>query len=75
MLKPIKRIFVPKHLALRPEAPVMVAPAVQATTPAAPTASKPNAMFDELPRPEMEEKNSDSIWAVFESVHRLDIER
>jgi hypothetical protein len=75
MFKPIKRIFVPRHLALQPLEPAVAPPAAQATAPAAPTASKPNALFDELPQPEMEEKNSDSIWAAFESVHQLDIER
>jgi hypothetical protein len=67
MLKPIKRIFIPKHLALQP-----MAPAEQATPPAP---GKPNALFDELPQPDMEEKNSDSIWAAFDSVQPLDLDR
>jgi hypothetical protein len=75
MLKPIKRIFVPKHLALQPLEPAVTPPAVAATAAAATTTSKPNALFDALPQPEMEEKNSDSIWAAFDSVHQLDIER
>jgi hypothetical protein len=69
MFKPIKRIFVPKHLALQPVAPAVLPSA------APPVSSKPNALFDELPQPEMVEKNSDSIWAAFDSVHPLEIER
>lgn len=74
MFKPIKRIFVPKHLALQPLQPAPEAPAPTATPAAAPAPSKPNVLFDELPQAEMEEKNSDSIWAAFDSVHPLDID-
>ena len=71
MFKPIKRIFIPKHLALQPLEPATdLAPATRL-----PPASKPNALFNPLPQPDMEEKNSDSIWAAFESIHPLDIDR
>ena len=74
MFNPIKRIWVAKK-------PVAEAPTPQPE----PTATKPvqtpqpagvrSALFDELPAPDMEEKNSDSIWAAFESVHVPEIER
>jgi hypothetical protein len=71
MLNPIKRIWVPKK-----PAPAATEPA-PATTPAqsAKPAGSSNPLFDELPSPDMEEKNSDSIWAAFESVHTPEIER
>lgn len=77
MFKPIKRIFVPKNLALQPiqQAVEVTTPTPAATPAPAPVPRKSNALFDELPQPEMEEKNSDSIWAAFDSVHPLDIER
>ena len=76
MFKPIKRIFIPKHLALQPMGPkAEPTPApVPAPAPAA-TPAKPQARFDELPQPDMVEKNSDSVWAAFESVHPLEIDR
>lgn len=77
MLKPIKRIFVPKHLALQPLDAAVTPPVapVMPLVPAAPVvpAVKHNALFDELPQPDMEEKNSDSIWAAFDSVLPIDI--
>jgi hypothetical protein len=33
-----------------------------------------NVLFEELPKPEVLEKNSDSVWAAFESVHKPEIE-
>jgi hypothetical protein len=75
MLNPIKRIWVPKKA---PEQLPAAGPTPTASPKAAPTA-KPaagrNALFDELPSPDMEEKNSDSIWAAFDSVHVPEIER
>lgn len=66
MLNPIKRVWVPKKV----EAPPAAAPAP--TPIQAPPAPKPlpshNMLFDEVPEPEVEEKNSDSIWAEFDSV-------
>lgn len=75
MLNPIKRIWVPK------KAPVQapVAGPIPAATPKTASTAKPavgrNALFDELPSPDMEEKNSDSVWAAFDSVHVPEIER
>ena len=68
MFKPIKRIFVPKHLALQPVEPVATLPV------AVPASGRGPALFDELPQPDMEEKNSDSIWAAFDSVLPMDTE-
>jgi hypothetical protein len=67
MLPPIKRVFVPKPTAALPE-PTTAKPA------AAPSA-KPLPGFNELPTPEMEEKNSDSVWAEFESVKQQTVPR
>jgi hypothetical protein len=64
--KPIKRIWVPKTLALQALAP---APEVQAKPPAP---ERGLSLFNELPRPESEEKNSDSIWAEFDSVFQTE---
>ncbi len=75
MINPIKRIWVPKK-APEKEQPTEPAPKV---TPKAGSGTKPTsgrgALFDELPSPDMEEKNSDSIWAAFDSVHAPEIER
>jgi len=75
MLNPIKRIWVPKKTAEK-EQPAE--PALTATPKAGsgkqPTRG-PRALFDELPSPDMEEKNSDSIWAAFDSVRAPEIER
>jgi hypothetical protein len=60
MLNPIKRVFVPKAPA-----------AVPAAAPEQPQNVRPKPRFDELPSPEMEEKDSDSIWAEFDSVKPL----
>jgi hypothetical protein len=72
MLNPIKRIWVPK------KALVLAAPVVPDALPApadpptvTPQAPKPvrNMSFDDvMPEPDVEEKNSDSIWAEFDSV-------
>lgn len=61
MLNPIKRVFVPK--------PRVQAPEAAAPQPAPPP--KRAATFDELPSPDMEEKDSDSVWAEFDSVKPL----
>ncbi len=74
-----------------PEAPVQrVAASALPTTPPAPAAGAVpgpaakaapvrtggrNVLFEELPKPEVVEKNSDSAWAAFESVHKPEIER
>ncbi len=75
MLNPIKRIWVPKKA---PAETTGIA-AAPATDPQVVQTAKPadrrGARFDELPSPDMEEKNSDSIWAAFESVHVPEIER
>jgi hypothetical protein len=75
MLNPIKRIWVPKKAPVQSPA---AGPKPTASPNAAPTA-KPagakSALFDELPSPDMEEKNSDSVWAAFDSVHVPEIER
>lgn len=73
MLNPIKRIWTPKAA---PQAQPTAVPEAVASEPAfqapAAAATKPpitrNVLFDELPSPDMEEKNSDSVWAVFDSV-------
>jgi hypothetical protein len=67
MLPPIKRVFVPKPRPLLPEA-------VEAKPPA-PVTYKPKPGFNELPAPDMEEKNSDSVWAEFESVKPAHVPR
>jgi hypothetical protein len=81
MHNPIKRIWVPR----KPEAATPPAPVVPDTSAAVvvplgvpPPAPKPlrNAMFaDNLPEPEVVEKNSDSIWAEFDSVFVPEVER
>ena len=71
MLNPIKRVWVPKKAStpLASSAPV-AAPA------AAPITEKyRNLLFDEMPQPETEEKNTDSIWAEFDTVHPPEIEQ
>ncbi len=73
MLNPIKRIWVPKKPAA--EVPVPESAPGAATTPAPRPAGGRGPLFDELPSPDMEEKNSDSIWAAFDSVHVPEIER
>lgn len=61
MLRPIKRVWVPPK-----PAPV---PPTAVTTPAdKPVATGKRALSD-LPETEVEERNSDSIWAQFESVY------
>jgi hypothetical protein len=75
MFNPIKRIWVPKKPVT--EAPVPEPVPAAATKPVQtpkPVGSR-SPLFDELPAPDMEEKNSDSIWAAFESVHVPEIER
>lgn len=72
MLNPIKRIWVPK------KAPERAAPVVPDALPdpveppmATSQAPKParHTSFDNaMPEPDVEEKNSDSIWAEFDSV-------
>jgi hypothetical protein len=75
MLNPIKRVWVPKN------APAQAQTAATAPTPTAKPApagrstNGRNPLFDELPSPDMEEKNSDSIWAAFDSVYTPEIER
>jgi hypothetical protein len=75
MINPIKRIWVPKKTPVQ-EQPVEPAPAAtqKGTPELRPKGNRP-AVFDELPSPDMEEKNSDSIWAAFDSVHVPGIER
>lgn len=67
MLNPIKRVFVPK--------PQAAAPVAVAAQPPAPKATKPMPILDELPAPEMVEKDSDSVWAEFDSVRPQHIAR
>ncbi len=66
MHNPIKRAWVPKR------APT---PAAHAASVAPPSAVQPvatpqrGARFgDDMPEPDVEEKNSDSVWAAFDSV-------
>jgi hypothetical protein len=67
MLPPIKRVFVPKPAAKPPE--------VAAAKPPVPAGHKPLPGLNELPAPDMDEKNSDSVWAEFESVKQQPIPR
>jgi hypothetical protein len=61
MFNPIKRIWIPPHA--RPAQPAAVA---QQT----PEAPEPDDYFlNALPEPEVEEKDTDSIWAEFNSAH------
>jgi hypothetical protein len=71
MNKPIKRIWVPPQApakALQGVAGAPTAPATAVNAPLQGTPDKRNMLFDQLPEPEMEEKDSDSIWAEFGSV-------
>lgn len=74
MLNPIKRVWVPKKAAPEAQTPAPVPTALQKAVPAPRPAGGRNVLFDELPSPDMEEKNSDSIWAAFDSVHKPEIE-
>jgi hypothetical protein len=75
MLNPIKRVWVPKKAPLPTQGP-SAAPTVAATpAPASRPLNGRNPLFDELPSPDMEEKNSDSIWAAFDSVYKPQVER
>lgn len=77
MLNPIKRVWVPKKTDAA-QAAVPTDASVQATQaiPAAPSpeapkpaaAPKRHGLFEELPEPDVEERNSDSVWAEFDSV-------
>jgi hypothetical protein len=75
MLNPIKRIWVPKKKPIENPATEVAPTASAPTAPAQRPAANRGALFDELPSPDMEEKNSDSVWAAFESVHVPEIER
>jgi hypothetical protein len=72
MINPIKRVWVPKNTPAAAQATEPLPSKGAALT--RPTNSR-NPLFEELPSPDMEEKNSDSIWAAFESVHKPEIER
>jgi hypothetical protein len=75
MINPIKRIWVPKKAPEQAQpASSVPPPATKALAGTQPTSAR-GALFDELPSPEMEEKNSDSIWAAFDSVRAQEIER
>ena len=75
MLNPIKRVWVPKKdpLPAQGNAPEP-AVTVNATPPGRSSKGR-NPLFDELPSPDMEEKNSDSVWAAFDSVYKPEVER
>lgn len=66
MLKPIKRVWIPKAAPAKPADPVQ-------QTPPAPV--RRNMLFDEMPQPDAQEKNSDSVWAEFDSVPPLEDKR
>lgn len=74
MLNPIKRIWVPKKAPEAAKAPESAPTATPSAVPVPRPTSGRNPLFDELPSPDMEEKNSDSIWAAFETVHKPEIE-
>lgn len=71
MLNPIKRVWVPKKPIAQSEpqaqttAPVGAAPVGPAEET---TTSKRGMLFDELPKPDVTEKCTDSVWAEFDSV-------
>jgi hypothetical protein len=72
MHNPIKRVWVPKK-AQAIAAPVTpVALAIPAVPPVdvqqAPKRPRTISFDNEMPEPDVEEKNSDSIWAEFDSV-------
>jgi hypothetical protein len=75
MLNPIKRVWVPKKTSTEAQTPAPVPTTPQKSVPTPRPIGGRNVLFDELPSPDMEEKNSDSIWAAFESVHKPEIER
>ena len=56
-------------------APAPAAVAIPGPAPKVPARhNRRNVLFEELPKPEVVEKNSDSAWAAFESVHKPEIE-
>ena len=75
MLNPIKRIWAPKKAPVKAQVAEPTPTATMQSAPATRPTGGRGALFDELPSPDMEEKNSDSIWAAFESVHTPEIER
>jgi hypothetical protein len=62
MLKPIKRVWVPPQ-------PMPAASSTSAVAPAAKAPAVRKLVFSELPETEVEERNSDSVWAEFDSVY------
>lgn len=70
MINPIKRVWVAPHLAkAQAEAQPQAAPPPQApTVSAAPAQPARKQVFIDLPETEIEEKDSDSVWAEFGSV-------
>lgn len=71
MLKPIKRVWVPRAAASAASAAAAssVTAAVPAAKAHAPTTATAGQVFNELPETEVQERDSDSVWAEFESVY------
>jgi hypothetical protein len=72
MLNPIKRVWVPKKAQASAEPAVpdaLVAPVLPPlAVPQAPKPLRHVLSDDDMPEPDVEEKNSDSIWAEFDSI-------
>lgn len=80
MHKPIKRVWVPPQPApAATSAPSATSATAVSATVAAAVASAPavrKQVFNDLPETEVEERNSDSVWAEFDSVYaRANAER
>jgi hypothetical protein len=72
MLNPIKRTWVPKKVETPPAVAPAATPNSTQATPKAPPAR--NASFNEVPEMDVEEKNSDSVWAEFETVYPPEVQ-
>jgi hypothetical protein len=72
MLNPIKRVWVPPKKVDAPPAAESAAVPVGATEPAKPAKTR-NVLFDDMPEPEVEERNSDSVWAEFDTVQPVHV--
>lgn len=68
MINPIKRVWVAPHLAKAQAEAQAVTPPQAPTVSAMPTQPARKQVFIDLPETEIEEKDSDSVWAEFGSV-------
>ena len=68
MINPIKRVWVAPHLAKAQAEAQAATPPQAPTVSAMPTQPARKQVFIDLPETEIEEKDSDSVWAEFGSV-------